>query len=220
MKKEYKNKILRCLILLIGLVIAHFGVTLYLLVNLGADPFNVLVQGVYRFVAGFMDSRWITHGNIHIIMSLLIIVILLWIDRSYIKIGTILCMVFGGPIIDFFTRYLEPYFKKAYPLGINLLLEAVACVILALGMSIVIKSDAGTGPNDLVAVVISDKIHRKFSIVRMITDISFVAAGCLLGGALGVGTIICAFLVGPVAGFFLPHSERVINRIVREQSLS
>lgn len=84
-------------------------------------------------------------------------------------------------------------------------------------MTIVIKSDAGTGPNDLVAVVISDKLHRKFSVIRILTDLTFVIVGFLLGGSIGVGTLICAFLVGPVAGFFLPHSERYINRIVGER---
>lgn len=66
-----------------------------------------------------------------------------------------------------------------------------------------------------VAVVISEKIHFKFSVVRILTDLTFVAVGFLLGGSLGVGTIICAFLVGPVAGFFLPYSEKYINKIVQ-----
>ena len=43
------------------------------------------------------------------------------------------------------------------------------CILLA-GLTIVIKSDAGTGPNDLVAVVLSDKLHRSFSVVRLLVD--------------------------------------------------
>lgn len=45
-------------------------------------------------------------------------------------------------------------------------------------------------------------------------DVCFVAAGFLMGGAVGVGTIICAALVGPVAGIFLPHSERIVEWII------
>ena len=88
-------------------------------------------------------------------------------------------------------------------------------MILAYGMTIVIKSDAGTGPNDLVAIVISDKLHQKFSVVRIVVDVCFVAAGWLLGGTFGLGTIICAALVGPVAGLFLPRNERIIEGIIR-----
>jgi uncharacterized membrane protein YczE len=89
-------------------------------------------------------------------------------------------------------------------------------VILAYGMTIVIKSDAGTGPNDLVAVVISDKSKKKFSIVRIIVDVSFVVIGFVLGGSLGIGTIICAFCVGPVAGHFLPINEKLVQGVMKK----
>jgi uncharacterized membrane protein YczE len=92
------------------------------------------------------------------------------------------------------------------------------CVILAYGMTIVIKSDAGTGPNDLVAIVISDKTHKNFSIVRIIVDLCFVLIGWLLKGTVGIGTVICAFLVGPVAGIFLPINGRLVDRIVGRKS--
>ena len=101
-------------------------------------------------------------------------------------------------------------------LPVRILVLAVGCVILAYGMTIVIKSDAGTGPNDLVAIVISDKLHQKFSVVRIVVDVCFVAAGWLLGGTFGLGTIICAALVGPVAGLFLPRNERIIEGIIQK----
>ena len=50
MKRNGKEILIRVVILLIGLTIAHFGVTLFLLADLGADPFNVLVQGIFRTV--------------------------------------------------------------------------------------------------------------------------------------------------------------------------
>ena len=81
-------------------------------------------------------------------------------------------------------------------------------------MTIVMKSDSGVGPNDLVAIVISDKLKRKFSITRIVVDVCFVAAGFLMDGAVGIGTIICAALVGPVAGIFLPHSEKIVDQII------
>lgn len=217
MKHSYKDILFRCLIMLVGLTVAHLGVTLYLLANLGADPFNVLVQGIFRTLQAFTDSAFLTHGNTHISISLMIIFILLAVDKTYIKIGTILCMLFGGPIIDFFTRIFSPLFEASHPIWVDILVEIIACVILAFGMTIVIKSDAGTGPNDLVAVVISDKTQKKFSIIRIIVDFSFVAVGFALGASFGIGTIICAFLVGPVAGFFLPYSEKYIKILLKNQ---
>lgn len=214
MKRDMKEIAMRVVILLIGLTIAHLGVTLFLLTELGADPFNVLVQGIFRTISGMTGAEVLTHGYTHIAICFLIILVLLIVDRSYIKIGTILCMVCGGPIIDFFTRLLQFMFAQERTLWFKLPVLALGCVILAFGMTIVIKSDAGTGPNDLVALVISEKTHKKFGIVRIIVDVSFVVVGFLLGGSFGVGTIVCACLVGPVAGFFLPHSEKIVERIL------
>ncbi len=209
-----KEKVLRVVILLAGLTIAHLGVTLFLLTDLGADPFNVLVQGIFRTVSGMTGAAVLTHGYTHIAICFLIILVLLIVDRSYIKIGTILCMVCGGPIIDFFTKLLQFLFAQERTLWFKLPILALGCVILAFGMTIVIKSDAGPGPNDLVALVISEKSHKKFGIVRIIVDVSFVAAGFALGGSFGIGTIVCACLVGPVAGFFLPQSEKIVEGIL------
>ncbi len=213
MKRSTKEWGIRIVILLIGLIIAHLGVTLFLLSDLGSDPFNVFVQGLYRTSERITKWHFLTHGRTHVAISLLIVVVLLVVDRTYIKIGTALCMIFGGPIIDFFTKILQPVTDGA---GIvpRVCMLVMGCVILAYGMTIVIRSDAGTGPNDLVALVISDKSHFRFSITRIAVDAAFALVGFLLGGTLGAGTLICMFLVGPVAGFFLPINGKMVGRIV------
>lgn len=214
-KRSIKEILVRVVILMAGLVIAHLGVTLFLLANLGSDPFNVLIQGIFRSLKKITNFSLLTHGNVHMVICFIIIIALLIIDRSYVKIGTVLCMIFGGPIIDLFSLLLKPAFEALPVLWFKLIMLAAGCVILAFGMTIVIKSDAGTGPNDLVAVVISDKTGKKFSIIRMIVDFSFVLVGFVLGGSFGAGTIICAFLVGPVAGFFLPRSQKIVEAIIK-----
>ena len=196
------------------MIIAHFGVSLFLLANLGSDPFNVMIQGLSKTISDVITSPLITHGNTHMAVSILIIIALLFVDRSYIKIGTLICMFCGGPIIDVFNMMLGSFITPDSTMLVRVVCNVLGCIILALGMSVVIKSDAGTGPNDLVGVVISDKWKKKFSIIRMMVDACFLVCGWLLGGVVGIGTVICLLLVGPVAGFFLPKSERVINRIV------
>ena len=218
-KRSIKEWIVRTCILLAGLTIAHLGVTLFLLSDLGADPFNVFVQGLFRSIGAAVPGGLVTHGRTHMIISLMIIFVLLFADRTYIKIGTVLCMAFGGPIIDFFTWMFQLTLPAEIPLSARVLMLVSGCVILAFGMTIVIKSDAGTGPNDLVAVVLSDKLHRSFSVVRLVVDGAFAAIGFALGGTVGAGTIVCVALVGPVAGIFLPVSEKLVGRILACVSL-
>ena len=216
MKRSGKEWALRIIILMVGLTIAHLGVTLFLLSDLGSDPFNVLVQGVFRTLERLLRWQFLTHGRTHVGISLLIVLVLLFVDRVYIKIGTALCMLFGGPIIDGFTLLLGSSLGNLDSIVLRVLMLIAGCVILAYGMTIVIRSDAGTGPNDLVALVISEKRGWKFSIVRVAVDACFTLAGFLLGGVAGLGTLICMFLVGPVAGFFLPINEKLVEHLIRK----
>ena len=192
---------MRVVLLLIGLCIAHLGVTLFLQTELGSDPFNVFVQGLFRSVPW---PAWaaMTHGRVHLLVSLLILLVLLMADRSYVGVGTVLCMALGGPIIDVYTLWLAPVIHGGLPLLWRLGLLVAGCLILAFGMTIVIRSQAGTGPNDLVAVVLSDKLKKPFGPVRVAVDCAFAGIGLALGGVLGIGTVVCAFLVGPAAQLF------------------
>ena len=213
MKRSAKEWGLRIGILMAGLVIAHFGVTLFLLSDLGSDPFNVFVQGVFRTLEKGLGWPVLTHGRVHIAISLLIVAALLFVDRSCVKIGTALCMIFGGPIIDVFNGLLQPLLGGAGLFARTCML-VLGCVILAYGMTVVIRSDAGTGPNDLVALVISEKAKFRFSLTRIAVDAAFTGIGWLLGGTAGIGTLVCMFLVGPVAGLFLPINGRIVDRLV------
>lgn len=209
-RRSPKELAVRVILLLVGLCIAHLGVTLFLQSALGSDPFNVFIQGLYRGLP-WADWPLMTHGRVHLLVSLLIMLVLLVVDRHYVGVGTILCMALGGPIIDVYTLWLSPVINESLPLAARVGLLVAGCVILAFGMTIVIRSEAGTGPNDLVAVVLSDKWKKPFGPVRIGVDLTFALVGLALGGTLGVGTVICAFLVGPAAQLFFPVSQKLCN---------
>ena len=184
--RSLRETAVRVVLLLLGLCIAHLGVTLFLQSDLGSDPFNVFIQGLYRGLPWY-GWEWMTHGRVHLLVSLLIMLVLLVVDRHYVGIGTVLCMALGGPIIDVYTVVLGPVINGSLPLPVRLGLLVAGCVILAFGMTIVIRSEAGTGPNDLVAVVISDKSKKPFGPVRVAVDVCFAAIGFALGGRAGSG---------------------------------
>ena len=205
----------RVVLLLAGLCVAHLGVTLFLQSDLGSDPFNVFVQGLFRGIP-WPAFAAMTHGRTHLLVSLVILLVLLAVDRSYVGIGTVLCMALGGPIIDVYTLWLSPVIHGGLPLPLRLALLVAGCVILAFGMTIVIRSRAGTGPNDLVAVVLSDKLRKPFGPVRIGVDLTFALVGLALGGVVGLGTVICAFLVGPAAQLFFPVSQRLCEAVLKQ----
>lgn len=87
----------RVVLLLAGLCVAHLGVTLFLQSDLGSDPFNVFVQGLFRGIP-WPAFAAMTHGRTHLLVSLVILLVLLAVDRSYVGIGTVLCMALGGVV--------------------------------------------------------------------------------------------------------------------------
>lgn len=141
-------------------------------------------------------------------------VLMLLTTKGYVKPGTIVCAFCGGPIIDFFTWCFKEYINASSGMPVRIISVLVGCAILSLGMSVVINSNAGTGPNDLVAIILSDKLERiEFRWIRMGCDAFFVSLGFILGGTVSVGTIIAIFLTGPMVQFWLPKTKVLLQKI-------
>lgn len=197
------------LTLLIGLTIAHLGVSLFLISELGSDTFTVMIQGISLAVG-------LSIGTVHVIVLILLMLVMLATTKGYVKPGTVVCAFYGGWIIDFFLWLFDGRISAASPMWLRLLVMLAGCVILSLGMSVVIESNSGTGPNDLIAIILTDKISDvrpvQFRFVRIACDVCFIVIGFLLGGKFGVGTIAAALVIGPMVQFFLPRSRAVIHR--------
>ena len=197
-------------ILFAGLTVAHLGVTLFLISELGTDTFTVFIQGLSRVFG-------LTVGTVHVIVLCILMAVMLLTTKGYVKPGTVVCAFCGGPIIDLFTWLLQGYINGGSPMPLRIISMLAGCVILSAGMSIVINSNAGTGPNDLVAVILSDKIEAvQFRWVRVGCDLFFVVLGFILGGTVGAGTIAAVFLTGPLVQFFLPKTRVPIRLILKE----
>ncbi len=201
-QRSIKDWVKALLVLLLGLIIAHLGVTLFLLSELGTDTFTVFIQGLSRVFG-------LTVGTVHVIVLCILMFLMLISTKGYVKPGTVVCAFCGGPIIDFFTWLLGEAVNGASFMPVRIGSMLLGCVILSLGMSVVINSNAGTGPNDLVAIILSDKIEKmEFRWVRVACDLFFVVLGFFLGGTVGVGTVCAVFLTGPLVQFWLPITKK------------
>ncbi|MBR5266854.1 MAG: YitT family protein [Lachnospiraceae bacterium] len=199
--------LIRLCFLTLGLIIAHLGVTLFLISDLGTDTFTV-------FASGISHTAGISVGLCHSGIQCILIILMILFTKGYIKTGSFICCILGGPIIDIFNWLLGRFVSSASPMPIRFVTMTLGCVILSIGMALVIASDAGTGPNDLVAVILTDKLKKfQFRTVRICCDLFFITAGFLLGGTVGIGTIVAAFLVGPIVQIFRPIHEKNIQNL-------
>lgn len=210
-KRSVKSWAVRLIILVVGLFVAHFGVVLFVLAEMGTDTFTIFVQGVSN-VCG------LSIGTCQVIILSVMMVIMAIFTKGYVKPGTLICAFCGGWQIDLYMWLLDGKLSAASPMALRIGAMIAGCAIIALGKAIVIMSDAGSGPNDLFSLIVSDAInkrrHVEFRWIRIVTDVLFAAVGFALGGVLGVGTLVTAFLTGPVVQVLLPPCKKLTDAIL------
>ncbi len=208
-KRSPKEWWVRQGLLLFSVFVAHFGVALFILSGLGSDCFTVFVQGVAGKVG-------LTIGTVHRICLVGIILGIALFARDFLRLGTIIASLYGGMIIDLHLGWLTPLITEESSLLLRATALLVGLLVLSIGTSIGIKSDAGIGPNVMVALILTDKLKRyEFRWVKMALDALYLVLGFVFGGIAGVGTILSVFVVGPVVQQFLPHSHRLTQWVLR-----
>lgn len=188
----------RLVMMLLGVFVQGFGLSFLIMIDWGTDPWT-------GFVIGLTKHFPISYGNCQLICAAVLFLVIIAFDMSKIGFGTIGNMVIVGYVADFFsglwTRVIgEAFFDQILWSGL-LLLPALA-VFLA-GASAYLSADLGGSPYDAVPFILSAHIKRiPFKFVRMGWDVSFLVLGFLLGGPIGVITILIAFFLGPAIAWF------------------
>ena len=188
-----KPKISTFFFLCFGLILFGLGEGLLIVSTSGASPWSVLAQGIFLNVG-------LSVGLITILIS--IAVLLLWYPLKQIPgIGTILNALIIGIMIDFCIRYVptpENYISQ-------ILLGAIAVVIVGLGGGIYLVANLGSGPRDGLMIGLQKITNLPIASVRAFLEISVMSIGWYLGGTVGIGTLLFAFGIGPAValGLFL-----------------
>ncbi len=188
---KFKN---RMIMMLCGIMAQGLGLSLLRAINLGTDPCSCLTQGVTNFVP-------LSFGTCQLLCHLVTFVFVIRYDLSMIGFGTIGNMCFLGYISDFFqwiwSLLLPAGFFEVVLNRYILLLPSLA--VFLLGAAAYMCAGLGSSPYDALPFIISGHVRRfPFKIVRMLWDISFMAAGFVLGGDVGIVTILVAFFLGPI----------------------
>ena len=194
-----KPKISTSLFLCIGLIIFGLGEGLLIVSASGASPWSVLAQGLFLNI-GF------SVGLITIVISFL--VLLLWFPlKQKIGIGTILNALIIGLMIDVCIRHVptpENYINQ-------ILLGAIAVLIVGLGGGIYLVANLGAGPRDGLMIGLQKKTNLPIALVRGTLEITVMSVGWYLGGTVGVGTLLFAFGIGPCVALSLFLVNRIFN---------
>lgn len=187
----------RIILAAIGLITCGIGIGLFLFSDLGVDPASV-------FQLGIANQLNITYGTASALMNIVIIIAMIIIDRRYINIATFMAIFMIGYTADFTNLLLNSLITSPLIFPVQLAFALVGSVIMASGIPLYIFADIGVGAVDVVSEAITDKLHIPYRIVRIVADTLFVIIGYFLGGVAGIGTLIAAFLTGPIVQYTRP----------------
>ncbi|HYI52176.1 MAG TPA: hypothetical protein VEX42_11470 [Microbacterium sp.] len=182
----------RVLQLLVGLVLYGAGCALTVEAGLGVDPWTVFAQGLSIHTG--IGIGWITN-----ILGFL--VLLLWIPlRQKPGIGTVANILLVGTSMQVVLWVVPPITGIAAQIG--LLVGGILLVALASGLYI--GARFGPGPRDGLMTGLHARFGWPIWTCRALVEISVLAIGWVLGGTVGIGTVLFAALIGPLVHVALP----------------
>jgi uncharacterized membrane protein YczE len=181
--------------LLAGLVLYGVALSCEVLAGLGLDPWDVFHQGIAR-------QTHMAIGTWVVIVG--VAVMLLWIPlRLRPGIGTVCNALIIGAVMNLVLA-ITPV-PQAMPLRVALLVTGVLLCGVATGAYI--GAGLGAGPRDGLMVGIAARGHS-IRVVRTGIEMVVLGAGFLLGGTIGIGTLVYALSIGPIAHVTIPWFTR------------
>ena len=153
----------------------------------------------------------ISLGRMNIITNILLFALEVWLGRQYIGLGTFVNGLGIGYLVTAFYEPIAAFFGPAASLPVQLLWVALAVPVTALGASLYQTADLGVAPYDAWSLEIRDHTPFPYFGCRIFTDALCALICWLLGGLIGLGTLVCAFCLGPFIQFF--------NGVVSEKAL-
>jgi len=175
--------------------LALYGLSMALLVRaeLGVMPWDVLHQGISRTVGGSL-------GTVSIVVGAL--VLLLWVPlRQRPGVGTVSNVLVIGLAVDASLALLPGVDLMAVRVG----LVGVGIVLNAVATAAYIGVQLGPGPRDGLMTGLVRRTGWSVRLVRTGIEVVVVASGWLLGGTLGVATVLYALAIGPLVQLLLPR---------------
>ncbi|GAA0092048.1 membrane protein [Paraclostridium bifermentans] len=181
-----KTKLFKIIKLMIGFVFCAVGIVLTINANLGLSPWDVLHEGISK-------TTGITMGNANILVSAIVLVLNVFLGER-LGLGTLLNMVIIGRLIDIIMLNDLIHMSNDFVSGILMLI--IGMIILSIGCYLYIGVGLGSGARDGMMVALQKRSGRPIRVVRGSLEIGAVVIGFLLGGTIGIGTIITSIGLG------------------------
>lgn len=195
-----KPRFYTVIMLIAGLFFFGLGEAIIIGSGSGVSPWTVLAQGI-------SIRTDLSVGSTTFLISIGILIF--WIPLKQVPgIGTILNAIIIASTIDLTLPYL-PQPNDTY---LKLLQVCIGIFIVGLGSGIYLISNLGPGPRDGLMIGLQKQTGTSIPLIRTILELSAVISGWLLGGVVGIGTVLFVFGIGPCVGIGLTLVEKISKK--------
>ncbi len=209
MKKNHSvsNVAWRTLMSFLGITILSLGTAFLRGGQVGLDPFTATNTGI----SGHLN---LSLGVYQLLANAVIFIFILIMDRHKIGIGTLLNMVLVGFEVQWFIALYQQFFGSHVNIIVTISNLIIGLILFTLGASMYMGADLGVAPYDAIAPILSNRFHTQYRTIRIAQDILFMLVAFLVGGPVGVGTVIVAFFTGPLITFWDNHVSLPMRRAI------
>jgi uncharacterized protein len=194
---------LRFLFFVIGIFVFSYGISMAIKVQyLGIHPWDVLNIALF-------DKWGLTIGTWNLIVGGVLISGTLFLNRKYVRIGTILNGLMVGPLVDLYLFWdILPQRSSLY---LDVIILILTIIIMGIGGGLYSASGLGTGPRDGFMLSLSELTGYSISNVRIAFESSILIIGWLLGGPIFIFTFIYTFIQSPIFQFSFLHFTKLLD---------
>ncbi len=185
----------------LGILILSLGLVLFKLSLMGNGPSTSMIIAIADRIA-------VDFGIVMVVFNCLFFAAeFLW-GRKLIGIGTFVNWFLVGPLASLYERIIRSALDVPEAFLPRLLLMAAGILVLSLAGALYQTADVGISPYDSLSIILSRRTGQQYFRCRILTDGICVLTAMLLGGITGIGTLVCAFGLGPFVQFFSNHIAR------------
>ncbi len=184
---------------LTGTFVAAIGIRLIVVSGSGADAMST-------FLLGLMEHVPLRFGTVSTIFNGLVLVIIFFYDRQLVGIGSIIKSIGLGICLNLIE---SAGLLLSIPDFLDYPAVIAGTVLLGMGTGIYLLANAGSAAYDSLMIVVQRLLKVSVKTARIILDGSFFLAGYLLGGTIGLGTLIVLLLMGPSLELTLKHLPKI-----------
>ncbi|MEI4768978.1 YitT family protein [Psychrobacillus sp. FJAT-51614] len=198
-----KDLIWRWVFFVAGVTIMSLGISMSIKgQQFGISPWDVLHVGLFKHL-GLSIGTWA------ILTGIIIVIVTMIGTKKLPQLGTWLNILFIGSFIDVF-NWLLPDITSF--LG-QLIIFMLGVIVMAVGVGVYVSPNVGAGPRDSLMLLIIAKTGWSIKKVRTGLEVIVGFVGWILGGPVGVGTVIIALLLGQLVHYALPMSQKLLFKI-------